>query len=47
MHYVTRGGLGCKLAFYRYRYNIMMSDDFELCIARISQCELSDHQLPL
>ena len=22
-----------------------MSDDFELCIARISQCELSDHQL--
>ena len=22
-----------------------MSDDFELCIARISQCDLSDHQL--
>ena len=24
-----------------------MSDDFELCIARISQCELSDHQLAI
>ena len=24
-----------------------MSDDFELCIARISQCELSDHQLTI
>ena len=22
-----------------------MTDDFELCIARMSQCELSDHQL--
>ena len=22
-----------------------MSDDFKLCIARISQCKLSDHQL--
>ena len=22
-----------------------MFDDFELCIARISQCDLSDHQL--
>ena len=40
-------GLGYKLAFYRYRYNITMSDDFELCIARISQCELSDHQLAI
>ena len=38
-------GLGYKLAFYRYKYNITMSDDFELCIARISQCELNDHQL--
>ena len=26
---------GYKLAFYRYRYNITMSDDFELCIARL------------
>ena len=24
-----------------------MSDDFELSIARISQCELSDHQLAI
>ena len=24
-----------------------MSDDFELCIARISQCDLSDHQLSI
>ena len=24
-----------------------MSDDFELCIARISQCDLSDHQLAI
>ena len=24
-----------------------MSNDFELCIARISQCELSDHQLAI
>ena len=24
-----------------------MSDDFELCIARISQCELSVHQLAI
>ena len=24
-----------------------MSDDFELCIARINQCELSDHQLAI
>ena len=24
-----------------------MSDDFELCIARISRSELSDHQLKL
>ena len=24
-----------------------MSDDFELCIDRISQCELSDHQLAI
>ena len=24
-----------------------MSDDFDLCIARISQCELSDHQLAI
>ena len=39
--------MGYKLAFYRYRYNITMSDDFELCIARISQCELSDHQLAI
>ena len=37
-------GLGCKPAFYRNRYNITMSDNFELCLARISQCELSDHQ---
>ena len=36
-----------KLAFYRYRYNITMSDDFELCIARISQCDLSNHQLAM
>ena len=26
---------------------ITMSDDFELCIARISQCELSDHQVAI
>ena len=39
--------MGYKLAFYRYRYKITMSDDFELCIARISQCELSDHQLAI
>ena len=25
----------------------MLSDDFELCIARLSQCELSDHQLAI
>ena len=43
----SNSGLGYKLAFYRYRYNITMSDDFELCIARISQCELSDHQLAI
>ena len=43
----SNNGLGNKLAFYRYRYNITMSDDFELCIARISQCELSDHQLAI
>ena len=24
-----------------------MSDYFELCIARISQCDLSDHQLAI
>ena len=24
-----------------------MSNDIELCIARISQCELSDHQLAI
>ena len=24
-----------------------MSDDIDLCIARISQCELSDHQLAI
>ena len=24
-----------------------MSDDFELCIVRISQCELSNHQLAI
>ena len=24
-----------------------MTDDFELCIARISQCDLSDHQLAI
>ena len=29
----SNSGLGYKLAFYRYRYNITMSDDFELCIA--------------
>ena len=28
-------------------YGITMSDDFELCIARISQCELCDHQLAI
>ena len=43
----SNSGLGYKLAFYRYRYNITMSDDFELCIARISQCELNDHQLAI
>ena len=43
----SSSGLGCKLAFYRYRYNIRMSDDFELGIARINQCELSDHQLAI
>ena len=43
----SNSGLGYKLAFYRYRYNITMSDDFELCIARISQCDLSDHQLAI
>ena len=31
----SNSGLGYKLAFYRYRNNITMSDDFELCIARI------------
>ena len=24
-----------------------MTDDFEVCIARISQCDLSDHQLAI
>ena len=24
-----------------------MSDDFKLCIARISQCDFSDHQLAI
>ena len=43
----SNSGLGYKLAFYRYRDNINMSDDFELCIARISQCELSDYQLAI
>ena len=43
----SNSGLGYKLAFYRYRYNITMTDDFELCIARISQCDLSDHQLAI
>ena len=43
----SNSGLGYKLAFCRYRYNITMSDDFELCIARISQCDLSDHQLAI
>ena len=43
----SNSGLGYKLAFYRYRYNISMSDDFELRIAKISQCELSDHQLAI
>ena len=43
----SNSGLGYKLAFYRYMYNITMSDDFELCIARISQCDLSDHQLAI
>ena len=43
----SNSGLGYKLAFYRYRYNITMSIDFELYIARISQCELSDHQLAI
>ena len=43
----SNSSLGYKLAFYRYRCNITMSDDFELCIARISQCELSDHQLAI
>ena len=28
-------------------YNISMSVGFELCIARISQCELSDYQLAI
>ena len=43
----SNSGLGYKMAFYRYRYNMSMSDDIELCIARISQCELSDHQLAI
>ena len=43
----SNSGLVYKLAFYRYRYNITMADDFELCIARISQCDLSDHQLAI
>ena len=43
----SNSGLGYKLAFYRYRYNITMTDDFELCIARISQCDLRDHQLAI
>ena len=43
----SNSGLEYKIAFYRYRYNITMSDDFELCIARISQRELSDHQLAI
>ena len=38
----SNSGLGYKLAFYRYRYDITMSDDFELCIARIS-----DHQVAI
>ena len=43
----SNSSLGYKIAFYRYSYNITMSDDIELCIARISQCELSDHQLAI
>ena len=43
----SKSGLGCKLAFYRYRYNITMSDDIELYIVRISQYELSNHQLAI
>ena len=39
--------MGYKLAFFRYRNNMSMSDDIELCIARISHCELSDHQLAM
>ena len=43
----SHSGLGYKLAFYRYRYNMSMSDDLELCIVRISQCQLSYHQLAI
>ena len=32
----SNSGLGYTLAFYKCRYNITISDDFELCIARIS-----------
>ena len=39
----SNSSLGYKLVFYSYRYNITMSYDTELCIARISQCELNDH----
>ena len=43
----SNSGLGYKLTFYRYSYNITMSNDFEHCIARISQCKLSEHQLAI
>ena len=43
----SNSGLGYKLAFCRYKYNITMSDVFDFCIARIGQCELSDRQLAI
>ena len=43
----SNSSLGYKMAFYRYSYNITMSDNIKLCIARINQCELSDHHLTI
>ena len=43
----SNSSVGYKLEFYRYRYNIAMSDDIELCIAKINQCKLCDHQLAI
>ena len=43
----SNSSLGYKLAFYRYRYNITILNLVIICIARVSQCKLNDHQLAI